>query len=142
MTNRKAYQAGSILLAAQLTMAALGGCAMSDDKMASFLVAPGKYELYTCPELVERAKGVAKRQRELEKLMAKAGQESSGRLVSALAYRPEYLSTQGELKDVRAAAVAKSCDMAAITNAEVNPDSDAAPADTGGTKPSRATIQR
>ena len=142
MTNRKAHKAGSILLAAQLTMAALGGCAMSDDKMASFLVAPGKYELYTCPELVEQAKANGKRRRELEKLMAKAGQDSSGRLASAMAYRPDYLSAQGEMKDVRQAAVARNCDMAAITNAEVNPDADAAQTDTGGTKPSRATIQR
>jgi hypothetical protein len=107
----------SYWMAALLAAVALTGCAMSDDKMASFLVAPGKYQLYTCPELIAQAKANGKRRRELEKLMAKAGQESSGRLVSTLAYRPDYLSAQGEWKDLREAAVAGNCDVAALESA-------------------------
>lgn len=89
--------------------ASLGGCALSDDRLASMMVAPGKFALYTCPEMVQSQKENVKRQREMEVLMAKAGQESSGRLVSSLAYRPEYLTLQGEMKDLRNAAVEKQC---------------------------------
>ena len=89
--------------------ASLGGCAMSDDRLASMMVAPGKFALFTCPEMVQAQKDNVKRQREIEGLMAKAGQESSGRLVSALAYRPEYLTLQGEMKDLRNAAAEKQC---------------------------------
>jgi len=112
-----------------LVIALLGGCAVSDDRLASMMVAPGKFALYTCPEMVQAQKDNVKRQREMEGLMAKAGTESSGRLVSALAYRPEYLTLQGELKDLRNAAAEKQCvlpDPATIAT------DDAVPPVTGG----------
>jgi hypothetical protein len=89
--------------------ASFGGCSMSDDRLASMMVAPGKFALYTCPEMVQSQKENLKRQREFEVLMAKAGQESSGRFVSAMAYRPEYLSLRGEMKDLHNAAAEKQC---------------------------------
>ena len=90
------------------------GCAVPDDKLARMMVAPGKFSLYTCPDLVAKAKELAKRERELRGLMAKAGEGAGGGLVSALAYRPDYLSAQGEMRDVREAAAAKQCDLSAI----------------------------
>lgn len=100
-----------VVIAGVVLIASLGGCALSDDRLASMMVAPGKYGLYTCPELVVRQKEILSRQRELAALMAKAGQESSGRLVSAMAYRPEYLTLHGEMKDLHAAAAEKKCDL-------------------------------
>lgn len=103
-------------LVAVAAAALLAGCAMSDDKLASMLVAPGKYELYTCPEIVEQSKANATRRRELEQLMAKAGVDSGGRLVSTLAYRPDYLTARGEMKDLQEAAAAKQCELPKIEN--------------------------
>ena len=57
-----------IALAAMLT-----ACAMSDDTVSSFLVAPGKYVLYKCDDIARTAKATQARQKELEQLMAKAG---------------------------------------------------------------------
>ena len=57
---------------------------------ASFLAAPDKYILYSCPELTREAQNIAGRQRELEALMKKAGVDAGGRFVSNQAYAPEY----------------------------------------------------
>src|SRR3990172_5641070 len=82
------------LVAIALLAAMLSGCASSggssDDKLGRFLVAPGKYVLYSCPEIAVQAATTAARERELERLMAKANVDAGGRLVSAIAYRPEY----------------------------------------------------
>lgn len=128
------------LIAALLTALPLAGCAMSDDKLATMLVAPGKFALYTCPELVQKAKELGARQRELEGLMAKAGDGASGKVVSTLAYRPDYLSARGEMHDVREAATGKGCigDVdAAAAGTATGAATSAAPA-----PPKRATIQR
>ena len=101
------------LVAAALLAASLAGCTTSggssDDKMGRFLVAPDKFVLFNCAELADRATTIAGRQRELEGLMAKAGEGSGGRLVSSIAYRPEYLERHGEMNELRSAAAAKNC---------------------------------
>ena len=65
--------------------------------------------LYSCPEITQAATLVALRQRELERLMAKASVDDGGRFVSNLAYRPEYLERRGEMNELRNAAIAKEC---------------------------------
>lgn len=89
----------------------LSACTMSDDKMARWLVAPDKFMLYNCPEMVEKAQALMLRERELEGLMAKAGQGADGRLVSSVAYRPEYVSLQGEMNELRKTAAEKNCQL-------------------------------
>lgn len=126
-------------MAALLAALTLAGCAMSDDKLANMLVAPGKFTLYSCPDLVQKAKELGARQRELEGLMAKAGDGASGKVVSTLAYRPDYLSGRGEMHDVREAATEKGClgdvdTAAAGTVTGVTTSAATAP-------PKRATIQ-
>jgi hypothetical protein len=41
--------------------------------------------------------------------MAKAGADTSGRLVSSMAYRPEYLERRGEMIELRRVAAEKNC---------------------------------
>ena len=79
--------------------------------MSSFFVAPGHYVLYQCDDIERTAKGVAGRQKELEKLMAKAGTSAGGQLISNATYGPEYETTRGQLKDLRAAAIEKNCNF-------------------------------
>ena len=95
----------------------IAGCALSDDNRSRVMVAPGKFSLYTCPELVTKAKALAQRASELEGLMAKAHESAGGGVVSSLAYRPDYVQVRGEMRDVREAAADKHCDMAAIESA-------------------------
>lgn len=101
--------------AALLAAGLLAGCAVqsgaSDDKMARFLVAPGKFVLYDCAQLAQQSATTGAREKELEALIAKAGPGSDGRLVSSIAYRPEYLEVHGEMNELRNAAAAKNCDF-------------------------------
>jgi hypothetical protein len=99
-------------LAAALAALTLTACAGgNDDAAARFLVAPGRYALFNCKQLAQQAAVNVERQRELEGLMAQAGTGSGGRLVSSVAYRPEYLTLRGELSDMRQTAVDKKCDF-------------------------------
>lgn len=96
----------ALLLAAGL----LAGCTASEgDSTSRFLVAPGKYVLFNCQQIAQQAQTNSDRQRELEALMLKAGDDSAGRLVSAVAYKPEYYQLRGEMADLRRQALDKKC---------------------------------
>jgi hypothetical protein len=100
------------LVVAAVLATALCGCAAggtADDKVGRFLVAPDKFALYSCADIAEKSTATAARERELERLMAKAGEGAGGRLVSTVAYRPEYLELHGEMNELRIAAAAKDC---------------------------------
>ena len=101
--------AAAAMLAAMLSACVAPPGGSSDDAASRFLVAPGKFVLYSCPEIAEKAKATAARERELQRLMAKADVDAGGRLVSAMAYRPEYLERRGEMNELRQAAAAKDC---------------------------------
>jgi hypothetical protein len=103
------------VLAAPLLAALLAGCATgggtTDDKLGRFLVSPGKYNLYPCPQMGDRGVELAIRLKELEVLMAKAGTGAGGSLASAVAYRPEYLQARAEMAELRKAAASKNCNL-------------------------------
>ncbi|HMF21092.1 MAG TPA: twin-arginine translocation pathway signal [Pseudolabrys sp.] len=105
MTNTPTFRT----LVAVLAAATLSGCAASDDTVARFLVAPDQYVLYNCPQLADAAQANARRQRELELLIAKASTDSAGRVVSGMAYRPEYAQLRGEMTELRKEAANKHC---------------------------------
>jgi hypothetical protein len=92
-----------------LAAATVSGCAASDDASGRFLVQPDRYQLYGCRELVEAAQVIGARQLELEGLMAKAGPDASGRFVSTIAYRPEYLQLRGQMNEIRRTSAEKNC---------------------------------
>jgi len=96
-------------LAAALAALTLAACAGNDDQAARFLVAPGRYALFNCKQLAQEAAVKVTRQHELEGLMAQAGTGSAAQLVSAVTYRPEYLTLRGELEDMRQTAADKKC---------------------------------
>ena len=100
-TRRKA-------VAAVFAAACVAGCSYNDD-IASAIVAPGKYELYSCEDLTIRGRDAAKRERELKALMERSEQGAGGALVNVLAYRTEYLTARGELMQMERAASAKNC---------------------------------
>lgn len=103
---------------AALAATVLCGCA-SEDTAGRFLVAPDKYVLYNCAQLSVTVQGIQSRQRELEKLMAKAGTGAGGEIVSDLAYRPEYLLLRGEMNELRKALAEKNCKPVATIEAPV-----------------------
>lgn len=105
MTNPETFRT----LITAVTAATLSGCTVSDDSAARFLVAPDHFVLYSCPQLAQAAQANAKRQRELEVLMAKASTDSAGRFVGGMAYQPEYAQLRGEMTELRKEAMSKQC---------------------------------
>lgn len=99
------------LIALAALLAGCAGSGVPDDHLARMLVAPEKFALYNCEALADKAREVATRQRRLERLMEQAKVDSGGRLVSTLAYRPEYLVARGEMIDLQAEARDKNCDF-------------------------------
>jgi hypothetical protein len=101
------------LVAAALLAAMLSACTApggnSDDSMARFFVAPDRFVLFNCEQLATRAATSAVRIKELQALMTKAGVSSDGRLASAIAYRPEYVSLRSDMNELRRAAAEKNC---------------------------------
>ena len=101
------------LVAIVLLAATLPGCTSSggtsDETAGRFLFAPGGFALYSCAEIADRATANIARQHVLEGLMAKAGADTGGRLVSSVAYRPEYLELRGEMVELRRVAAEKDC---------------------------------
>jgi hypothetical protein len=87
----------------------LAGCSNLED-LSSVMVAPGKYESYSCQQLANNIKEAAARERELKGLMQKAVKDTTGPLVSAVAYDSEYLTTYGELRQLRETAERKHCE--------------------------------
>ena len=99
--------------AAALAVCLLSGCTSqggsSDDQMARFLVAPGRYVLYTCDEMARQAQVSAVREKELERLMIKAGADAGGQAIGVVAYKTEYIALRGDLIELRRASAEKNC---------------------------------
>jgi hypothetical protein len=101
---------GTAIMAMTLAGCGAGvGGSSADDNMSRFLVAPDRFSLYNCQALADKATTTAARQKELEALMVKAGPDGAGPLASSIAYRPEYLELNGDMNELRKAAVIKNC---------------------------------
>ena len=93
---------------AALALAGLAA-ACSSAEMSDSLVRPGRYSYYSCEQIGLAGTDRSKRERELRELMDRAGRGPGGEVAIALAYRTEYLTVQGELKELDAAATEKKC---------------------------------
>jgi hypothetical protein len=110
--NSRVLRSAVIALSgAALAAVMLAGCAMSDDSLSSFLVAPGNYVLFSCDDIARTAKATQARQKELEQLMAKAGTGTGGQLIGDATYGTDYATTRGQTKNLRAAAADRKCDF-------------------------------
>jgi hypothetical protein len=100
------------LIAAVLLVASLAGCSAGgggEDSMARFYVAPDRFVLFNCDQIATRAASTSARLKELQALITQAGPGSDGRFVSAIAYRPEYVTLRGDMNELRRTAAAKNC---------------------------------
>jgi hypothetical protein len=102
--NATARISGAWLMLAVL----LAGCSANLDEL---VVAPGKFEIYNCDQLAARGRTAVARERELKTLIDKAEEGSGGALVSTIAYRNDYLTVRGELKQLETTAIDKKCDV-------------------------------
>jgi hypothetical protein len=85
----------ALVLGAALALAGCSSVAMDE---STFFVDPARYDLYDCKQLAAVRKVHMDHIDELKRLMAKAETGVGGAVVSELAYRDEYASTQANLK--------------------------------------------
>jgi len=98
-------------LAFLVIAASLVGCAVATDDFSRAFVDPTKFDLLPCSELANRFETIAKREQELRALMDKAAESTGGAMVSAVAYRTDYLNARGELKLLQEVGQRKNCPM-------------------------------
>jgi len=80
---------------------ALSGCgSITAETGTSALVAPGRYDVYTCADIDRQVQASQKRKAELEQLMGRASEGAGGAIASTIAYRGEYLQTRDELGEL------------------------------------------
>jgi hypothetical protein len=89
---------------------ALAGCGLGNGP-GSWMVDPGRYEIYHCNDLVTRWKTLTDREKELRALMDKASQSGAGAVIGAVAYRTDYESVLTEEKMVQREAADKNCEL-------------------------------
>jgi len=91
--------------------ALLAACAseLQNPLMGGFFADPGKYEFYSCEQLLPQRTFYQNREQQLKLLMDKARQGTGGAAISVVAYQGEYTATQDELKVIDATARLKKC---------------------------------
>jgi hypothetical protein len=109
LCGRRPALAGSLRLAfaGGLIATTLAGCATGDG-IGAFIVDPAQYAAYHCKDLVAAEAGLKKRQKDLRDLMDKAG-SGFGTVVSAMAYRDQYIQVLQQEKLVRRAQAQQKC---------------------------------
>src|SRR5436190_23486419 len=78
----------------------LGGCASTTVDESTFFADPSRYALYDCKALAAYRLSYAKRAEEIRALMVKAETGAAGSIVAEMAYRPDYVSAQAQLKSI------------------------------------------
>lgn len=119
----------AVAAAAVVAALALAGCAGmgNDEAVGTMLVSPGKYDIYTCPQLAEQARTARNRELELADLMARASQSAGGAVVNSLAYRTDYLQSREQQKMIAARQQDKKCDAEVPAASTQSPDAVPAP---------------
>ena len=88
----------------------LGGCALVNDDATAAFVSPGKFDYYSCDQLMVAGRALSAQERELSELSARAARGgATGEFVGTLAYRTELLQARGQLKQIANLSVQKNC---------------------------------
>ena len=69
----------------------LPGCAMSDETTAKWFADPGKFEFHSCEQLAVAFEKTTEQRDKLDLAIARAERDRSGKLVSTLVYKSDYL---------------------------------------------------
>jgi|SRR6185312_13729227 len=95
--------------AAGVALAALLSACGSTADVSRLVIAPGKYDIYTCRQIADQMQVTETEGRRLEGLMARASQGAGGAFINDIAYEPEYVANRGEARELRASAASKHC---------------------------------
>lgn len=102
------------LIAGAVLSGILAGCAgLSESTTNALVAAPGRFDVYSCRDLVNQERTTRQRVQELEALMRRAEAGTAGTLISAVAYRSDHVRARAELQLVIETAERRKCDLAA-----------------------------
>lgn len=93
-----------------LAAGALAGCSTTDG-LDSMLVDPSRYEGYNCKELAGQLQNLDKREKDLRNLIDRADESTSGVVIGAFAYRPDYQTVIADKKVLRRTMTEKKCQL-------------------------------
>ena len=93
-----------------LAALALSGCAGVSDPAGFGVVSQDRYDFMTCKEIIANRDGRVARMKELAALMEKAEASPGGFIVSAAAYRSEYVQARALASAAERAARLNNCD--------------------------------
>jgi hypothetical protein len=89
----------------------LAACGTAIESPMTVFADPGKYEWYSCDQLLPQRTYWADREQKLKLLMDKARQGTGGAVISVVAYQGDYVNAREELQVIDATARAKKCKM-------------------------------
>jgi hypothetical protein len=89
----------------------LAACGTAIESPMTVFADPGKYEWYSCGQLLPQRKVWENKEKELKLLMEKARQSTGGSGISVVAYQGDYVNAREELQVIDATARAKKCKM-------------------------------
>jgi hypothetical protein len=98
---------GALIFA--VAAAALAGC--GGGGVGSLLVDPARYSAYHCKDLVGEWESLAKREKELRNLMARASDGAGGTVVATFAYRSDYETLLVQQKVLQKTAAEQHCEL-------------------------------
>ncbi|MEJ0075540.1 MAG: hypothetical protein WDO17_08845 [Alphaproteobacteria bacterium] len=93
-----------------LAVLALAGCGSVSDPAGFSIVSQDRFDFMTCKQIVDQRNGQAGRMKQLAELMEKAEASPGGFIVSATAYRSEYVHSRALLAAADRAAKLNNCD--------------------------------
>jgi len=92
-----------------LTLLGAAACSTASNVDVMLFADPGKYEYYTCAQILQAGNATAERELKLRALIQNAEQSVGGTLVGTLAYRGEYRTVVEELAVIDAVSRRKNC---------------------------------
>lgn len=109
IAKRGRFRRGRLVACIVLAGAASGCAGLGEATTNSLFVAPGRFDVLTCRDLVNQERAASQRVQELEGLMRRAEAGSGGAIISTMAYRSDYLRARAELQLLRETAAKREC---------------------------------
>jgi hypothetical protein len=96
-------------LVALILPAFLAACTSALESTFTVFADPGKYEWYSCDQLLPQRKFWAAKEQEVKLLMDKARQSTGGAAIGVVAYQSDYMMAREELKVIDMTLRIKKC---------------------------------
>jgi hypothetical protein len=89
--------------------ALLAACGTALENTFTVFADPGQYEWFSCEQLLPQRKVWEAKEKELKLLMDRARQSTGGAAISVIAYQPDYVTAQEQLKVIDMTLRTKKC---------------------------------